>query len=319
MSVSTQKDDQLVQALYAAIGVSPHAVRDDPSIARIEVHANRVLGVHLVPGLLVDATETKEGIEATIRVTQGTQIERPVQVCFGMIPETGLQRIGLTIEVEENARAAILAHCVFPFAREVRHEMDATIRIAPGARYAYLERHVHGPAGGVTVIPRTRVQVCERGQYRTDFELLRGRVGAIEIDLEATCEAHALMEVRARVHATGDDRVQIREVGHLAGEHATGALVSHIAVRDQSRAEVLSTLTATAAYARGHVDCKEIVQGEAEARATPVVEVLHPKAHVTHEAAIGSVDSRQLETLMSRGLTEEEATDLIIQGLLSRS
>ena len=51
--------------------------------------------------------------------------------------------------------------------------------------------------------------------------------------------------------------------------------------------------------------------------ATPVVEVKHPKAHVTHEAAIGSVDTKQLETLMSRGLGEEEAIDLIVQGLLS--
>jgi hypothetical protein len=45
--------------------------------------------------------------------------------------------------------------------------------------------------------------------------------------------------------------------------------------------------------------------------------VRHPAAHVTHEAAIGSVDSRQLETLMSRGLSEDQATELIIDGLLS--
>jgi Fe-S cluster assembly scaffold protein SufB len=48
------------------------------------------------------------------------------------------------------------------------------------------------------------------------------------------------------------------------------------------------------------------------------VEVLHPKAHVTHEAAIGSVDNKQLETLMSRGLSEDDAVDVIINGLLSR-
>ena len=34
-------------------------------------------------------------------------------------------------------------------------------------------------------------------------------------------------------------------------------------------------------------------------------------------AAIGSVDSKQLRTLMSRGLTEDEAVELIIEGLLS--
>jgi Fe-S cluster assembly scaffold protein SufB len=47
------------------------------------------------------------------------------------------------------------------------------------------------------------------------------------------------------------------------------------------------------------------------------VQVDHPQAHVTHEAAIGSVDSKQLQTLMSRGLSEEDATEMIIDGLLS--
>ena len=67
----------------------------------------------------------------------------------------------------------------------------------------------------------------------------------------------------------------------------------------------------------GHVDCKEIIQDNGTASATPIVEVKHPKAHITHEAAIGSVDSKQLETLMARGLSEDEAVELIIEGLLT--
>jgi Fe-S cluster assembly scaffold protein SufB len=52
--------------------------------------------------------------------------------------------------------------------------------------------------------------------------------------------------------------------------------------------------------------------------AVPIVEVHHPRAHITHEAAIGSVDNKQLETLMSRGLSEDDAVETIINGLLSR-
>jgi len=88
-------------------------------------------------------------------------------------------------------------------------------------------------------------------------------------------------------------------------------------VRDDARAEVYNKMVATAAYAQGHVDCTEIIQGNGSASAVPIVEVSHPKAHVTHEAALGSVDSKELETLMSRGLTEDEAAELIIGGLLS--
>ena len=131
-------------------------------------------------------------------------------------------------------------------------------------------------------------------------------------------DARSVSEVTVRVSGSGDDRISIKEAVDLVGEHARGVLTSNIALRHTSQAEVYSTLIATAAYARGHVDCKEIVQDRAVAKAVPVVEVRHPKAHVTHEAAIGSVDSKQLETLLSRGLDEDQAVDLIIQGLLTR-
>ncbi|MBD3267157.1 SufBD protein, partial [bacterium] len=175
-----------------------------------------------------------------------------------------------------------------------------------------------GQDGGVNVIPHSKVYVKEGARFQTDFELIKGRVGMIDIDMELTGEARSVSEINARVSGSGDDEITIRETAHLIGEYARGVLVSNIALRDRARANILSTLTASAPYARGHVDCKEIVQDNAVAKAIPVVEVNHPKAHITHEAAIGSVDSKQLETLMSRGLDEEEAVDLIIQGLLSR-
>ena len=71
------------------------------------------------------------------------------------------------------------------------------------------------------------------------------------------------------------------------------------------------------AGARDHVDCMEIVRDQAVVSAIPEVKVSHPQAKVTHEAAIGSVDSKQLETLMAHGLDPESAVDLIIRGMLT--
>jgi Fe-S cluster assembly scaffold protein SufB len=171
----------------------------------------------------------------------------------------------------------------------------------------------------VLVLPRSRVHVAEGARYRTEFELIRGRVGEMDIQVEVTGESSSVSEVAARVCGAGDDRIAISETARLVGQHARGVLMTSIALRDSAHAKVCNTLHASAAYARGHVDCKEIVQDQAVAEAVPVVTVSHPKAHVTHEAAIGSVDSKQLETLMSRGLTEDEAVDLIIRGLMGES
>jgi hypothetical protein len=64
------------------------------------------------------------------------------------------------------------------------------------------------------------------------------------------------------------------------------------------------------------MDCTEIVRGMAEARNVPIVVVRDDGARVTHEAAIGSVGKKELETLMARGLTEEQAVDVIIRSML---
>lgn len=71
-----------------------------------------------------------------------------------------------------------------------------------------------------------------------------------------------------------------------------------------------------ASGARGHVDCKEILKDRAHASAIPLVKVFHPDAKVTHEAAISSVDGKEVGTLIARGLTPEEAVEMIVSGIL---
>jgi hypothetical protein len=68
--------------------------------------------------------------------------------------------------------------------------------------------------------------------------------------------------------------------------------------------------------ARGHVDCLEIITDQAIAEAIPIVRVTHPLAKITHEAAIGTIDQKQLETLMAHGLTPEQAVEMVVAGLL---
>ena len=307
----------IVAELMQSIGIDPkHPFGED--VARIEVHENRVVGVQLVQGLKVDANETDTGIDAVISVEAGADIKKPVHICFGVLPENGVQHINLNIQIQQEARASFLAHCTFPNAIDVQHLMNATIEIGPHAHYAYFERHVHGKHGGVNVVSYAKVIVHEGAEFTTEFELIKGRAGRIDFAYDTECHAHSVVEMTARINGRENDSIILHEKASLIGVEARAALVSHIALRDQARAEIYNEVIASGDRARGHVDCKEIVIGEAVAKAVPAVEVHNPSAHVTHEAAIGSVDSKQLQTLLSRGLNEEEATDLIVEGLLSK-
>ncbi|MBD3219792.1 SufBD protein [bacterium] len=308
--------ESAIATIYEAADLDPGPVHD-PDAAHLVVDGNRVLGRNLVAGLTAEVDEQADGVRLVIRLAEATVLERPVHLCFGMSGDSGQQQIDLDVELAPRAGAIFTAHCAFPFARDVEHRMQADIRVGDHATYRYRERHVHGRTGGVLVVPRTRLRLGEGARVTTDFELLRGRVGEVDIDYRSTCGPDSVLEMDARVDGRADDRIAIREVAGLEGERARGVLTSRVAVRDRARAEIHNELTASAAGTSGHVDCKEIVTGEATASAVPIVLVQHPRAHVTHEAAVGSVDHKQLQTLMARGLDEDEAVALIIEGLLS--
>jgi hypothetical protein len=120
----------------------------------------------------------------------------------------------------------------------------------------------------------------------------------------------------ARVFGHANDQIEIKEKVVLAGENARGLIKTRVALEDEAKAEITGITEGNAAGARGHVDCMEILKDKAVAQAIPIVKVTNPLAKVTHEAAIGSVDKKQLETLMAHGLTPEEAVDVIVKGIL---
>ena len=315
------RDRERKEAAMSDLQTLVREARIDPALKDVEtahlvLNLNKVLGSRLVPGLEIDTTELGDGVKALIRVKPGVSIAKPVHMCFGVTHREAVQRIVLRIEVGAEARVSILAHCIFPSALKVKHIMDAEISIGEGAQYSYLESHIHSEEGGLEVLPKARIELAPKARFKTEFQLRRGRVGLIDMDYETVCGEESVLEMMAKISGKGEDVIKIREVGYLNGRGARGYLSSRVAARDSARAEVYNKLVADAAYARGHVDCKEIIKDRGVATAVPVVEVRHPRAHITHEAAIGSVDSKQLETLMSRGLDEEQATELIIAGLL---
>jgi Fe-S cluster assembly scaffold protein SufB len=64
------------------------------------------------------------------------------------------------------------------------------------------------------------------------------------------------------------------------------------------------------------MDFTEIVRDEAFTASNPLVRITNSKAQVTHEAVISSVNRKEVETLMARGLDEDKAVDLIIRAMI---
>lgn len=306
--------DELLKAFGEAGG--DKGVFTNREIAHLVASGHKILSMRKVDGLEVEARETFQGIKARVTVKEGVKIKNPVHLCFGILHKKGTQKIKINVRLERDSSAHFIAHCIFPRAEKVRHIMDAVIEIGEGAEMRYSETHYHGLYGGVEVMPKAVIKVRTNGRYFTDFNLVTGRVGRLFIDYSSELEDSAVVEMVARVFGHGDDDIKIKEKAVLSGKNSRSLIKTRVALEDSAKAEVTGITEGNAEGARGHVDCMEIVKDNAIAVAIPIVNVTNPMAKVTHEAAIGSVDRRQMETLMAHGLTPEEAVDVIVRGIL---
>jgi Fe-S cluster assembly scaffold protein SufB len=297
------------------VGAEP-AILDDTRIAHVVGQGHRILSQRTVPGLRVQLDERPDAIIGKLVVEPGVQIAEPIHLCFGLTHPTGVQQILIDVEVCEGAQARVLSHCLFPFATTAEHRMQAAMSIGRNASLAYAEGHYHGPHGGMQVLPHATIKIAKGARYFSDFSLLSGTVGSLDIDYLVEVEEDGVAELSAKIFAHKDDRITLKEAVMLQGERSRGLIRTRVVLEGRARAEITGITEAHARGARGHVDCMEIVQGEAQASAIPIVRVFHPEAKVTHEAAIGSVDKKGLETLMARGLTPEQAVELIVSGIL---
>ena len=308
-------DFEAILQAYERSGGNPEFLKS-PKVGSLVVSGNQVLGANSIPGLSMTAEQLPDGVKARVVVEPGAIIEQPVHLCFGVIPAEGVQRIISDFQIGMGGAVEFVAHCTFPNAAKVQHIMEGTIHVGPGATMRYRETHYHGEAGGVEVLPRAQVTVDEGGRYYSEFNLSKGRAGEVDFDYTVDVAKDGLAELTAKAMGYADDHIIVRETIRLNGENARGLAKSRIAVRDQARSEVFGTTEGNAPFSRGHVDCVEVVRGQARAHAVPVVSVSDDRAMVTHEAAIGTVGKKELETLMSRGLDEEAAVDVIVRGML---
>jgi hypothetical protein len=72
-----------------------------------------------------------------------------------------------------------------------------------------------------------------------------------------------------------------------------------------------------AVQSKGHLECHGLVlNSKGTQRAIPILEANVDDIELTHEAAVGRIAREQVEYLMARGLSEEEAVGMIVRGFL---
>ncbi|MBO4936930.1 MAG: SufD family Fe-S cluster assembly protein, partial [Clostridia bacterium] len=102
----------------------------------------------------------------------------------------------------------------------------------------------------------------------------------------------------------------------LQGEDSSVEVISRSVAKDSSRQTFKSKVEGKN-KCFGRVECDAIMTGHASVTSTPEVVAKDINASLIHEASIGKIAGEQLIKLMTLGLDEHQAEDLIIQGFLN--
>lgn len=316
MKIDYSKEFQAIVEAYEKAGGDSKGLLDS-HFGSLVISGDKVLAKNEIKGLGIKTRKIKDGVAVKVYVEDGINLGFPVHLCFGMLPKEGRQVIRSEFFIGKNAKVNFISHCSFPNAKHIVHIMDSKAHIAAGGEMKYTETHFHSMSGGVEVFPKLRGEIGNGGRLYEEFKLVIGRVGLLKIDYEVEQGKKSICELNTKIFGKKDDKIEVREAIHLNGDHANGMAKSRLVLKDKAYGYVLGEIEGNAPYSRGHTDCEEIIQGEgAVAESTPAISVRNHLAKVTHEASIGRIDKKELETLMARGLTEDEAVDVIVEGIL---
>ena len=163
----------------------------------------------------------------------------------------------------------------------------------------------------------------------TDYEFFLEEGASLEYTYKIDSAA-AVMSLQAQMHlAEGarsdlkiladcqETKIDLNDVAYLEGAGANAISTLRIVGRKKASVKAQSRIIAQAA-AKGHLDCAGLMLDKtAKLSLIPELLVEDQNAQITHEASIGKLSAEQILYLRSRGLTAQEAEDLILRGFLS--
>lgn len=286
--------------------------------AKLLLDFNKISGIEQVDGVLLKGREIENGIVADVIIKEGTKIEDPVHLCFGINKETGIQEIFPRIIAEDNTDVTVQAHCSFPKALGLTHKMFAHYYIGKNCNFTYSETHYHGENSGAIVAPVGYIYVGENSVFENNFYLTRGTPGKVKILIDIYAMKNSI--IKSSIKAFGknkNDSVRIRDSVFLEGEYARSVIKMKAAAKDGGEVLMYGVTEGNAPRCNGHVECSEIVLGKGSiCRARPFIRAIDPTSSISHEASLGRFPQKWLDELQAKGLTEEEATQILIEAML---
>jgi Fe-S cluster assembly scaffold protein SufB len=250
-----------------------------------------------------------------IRSMAGAKSVYPLQACLYLEQDNLAQDVHNIIIAEEGSELHIITGCATaPHVTQGLHVGISEFYIKKGAKLTFTM--IHNWADKMAVRPRSATIVEEGGLFLSNYVCMQP-VGTLQ-----------MYPVAHLVGEGATARYNSILVGPPGSEMDVGSRV--LLKARGTRAEIVSRAITTGGkiIARGHInglvpeikahlECKGLIlSDDGVIHAIPELEGHNQEVDLSHEAAVGKIAQEELEYLMARGLSEDEATATIVRGFL---
>lgn len=248
-------------------------------------------------------------------IKEGVKEEIPLHLFFLIQQEALAQAPHIVIFAEPHSEIKLIEGCTSPILSRHSLHLDMT--------EAYIGE---GAKVDLTVLQNwpeyVHTRPTQRGKIAKDGELSITSVGlgpgkSNITDPRYWVEDGGRVEINSIIMTKEDSHVDLGGKIYLEGEGSTGINNSKAVIMDESKVITRGTINARNSRTKGHISCDALVMENGASMETyPGLSSQVDDAELSHEAAIGKIKEEELFYLMSRGLDEDEATQLIVQGFI---
>ena len=252
-----------------------------------------------------------------IYVPPGVEVEMPLQAYFRINAENMGQFERTLIIADEGSKVHYIEGCSAPtYTSDSLHSAVVEIIVKPSARVTYTT--IQNWSDNVFNLVTKRAYVEAEGH----MEWIDGNIGSkltMKYPAVVLAGPKASGEVLSVAYAGPNQHQDTGAKMTHAAPETTSKIVSKSISKDGGRTSYrgLVRVEDDARGCKSHVQCDALVLDEDSVSDTyPYMEVGSGDAVIGHEATVSRVADEQLFYLQSRGLTEEQAMGMIVNGFI---
>ena len=252
-----------------------------------------------------------------VYIPKGVEVDIPLQAYFRINAENMGQFERTLIIADEGSRVHYIEGCTAPtYAADSLHSAVVEIVALPGSHMRYTT--IQNWSKNVYNLVTKRAVAHENATV----EWVDGNLGS-KLTMKFPCvylvgeKAHGEI-LSIALSSEGQHQDAGAKIYHAA-PNTTSRITSKSISKGGGRASYRGMVKVypDAIGSKVHVECDALLMGEESRSDTyPTMEIAEEQVQVEHEARVSKVGDEQLFYLMSRGLTEEEALVMVVNGFI---